>query len=224
MTHIEALRAAFDPRGLDILDVGAGDGSLLRGFAELGARAVGVEIDAAKVARARTLSGADVNIGTAEALPFPENSFDVLTYVFSFHHIPEALHAQSLAEAARVLRAGGRLVVAEPEIDSDMTRIVAALDDETLVRRAALDTLATMPQRYGFRQTQESAYWLTRTYADFDALVRAVTAVDPARAALFPTVEGDMRKLFTRYAKKTADGFEVKQEVRLLQFEYVGQG
>lgn len=52
--------------------------------------------------------------GVMEALPFPEQRFDGVSVIFVFHEMPPPYARQGLAEVARVLRPGGRLVVAEP--------------------------------------------------------------------------------------------------------------
>ena len=215
MSHIERLRALVDPRGLDVIDIGAGQGAFVGELNGLGARAVGVEIEAEKVARARDLSGTDIRLGTAEHLPVADNSFDLLTYLFSFHHIPQEHHAAALSEAARVLRPGGRVFVAEPRLDGDMTRIVSFIDDETDVRTAAQASLATLPPQYGFTIETKGSYTLTRIYADFDALLDRLVSVDPARAAAAdaPGIRGKMRERFTALGEKTAEGHAIHQTV-----------
>jgi ubiquinone/menaquinone biosynthesis C-methylase UbiE len=51
-------------------------------------------------------------VGDMEALPFDDGSFDAALFVGALHHVPDPLAA--LREAARVVRAGGRLFAAEP--------------------------------------------------------------------------------------------------------------
>jgi ubiquinone/menaquinone biosynthesis C-methylase UbiE len=63
----------------------------------------------------------------AEALPFPDGSFDVLMNVYLFHELPRAAQAAAAAEFARVLRPGGLCVLNDslqagdrPEMDAVM--------------------------------------------------------------------------------------------------------
>ena len=48
-----------------------------------------------------------------EQLPFPDQTFDVVLSTLMMHHLPASLKRQGLAEIARVLKPGGRLVIAD---------------------------------------------------------------------------------------------------------------
>ena len=52
--------------------------------------------------------------GAADALPMPDQSADLVLFVFSLHHVPGRQAQWAMAEARRVLRPSGRLYVAEP--------------------------------------------------------------------------------------------------------------
>lgn len=100
--------AALEPASL--CDVGCGAGTLLAYAGSLGIAATGIEPDAAKVAESR---GLDIRAGTAEALPFPEAAFDLVTFENSLHHVTEI--GRALAEAMRVARRG--IVIVDPWFD-----------------------------------------------------------------------------------------------------------
>jgi ubiquinone/menaquinone biosynthesis C-methylase UbiE len=102
--------AALKPATL--CDIGCGDGTLVAHARTLGIAAVGIEPDAARIAGGRA-AGLDLREGTAEALPFPDDSFDVVTFENSLHHVGEI--GRALAESMRVTRRA--VVVIDPWFD-----------------------------------------------------------------------------------------------------------
>lgn len=96
-----------------VLDVGCGIGAYAAKFAAQGARAFGVDVDAENLVDARrekkltTLARA-----LSEALPFPDNSFDAVLLHEVIEHV--ANDAQTLREAHRVVKRGGRVIIFAP--------------------------------------------------------------------------------------------------------------
>jgi ubiquinone/menaquinone biosynthesis C-methylase UbiE len=85
-----------------VLDVGCGDGRFLP------ARGVGLDVDPERLRSARERSPFVVR-ADAQALPFPDRTFDTVYALRALNDIGEVDRA--LAEAARVLRPDGRLLV-----------------------------------------------------------------------------------------------------------------
>lgn len=96
--------------GTNHLDVGCGSGMAAALSAGLGAKVAG--IDAADnllaIARERT-PGGDFRQGDLEALPFADNTFDLVTGFNAFQFAGNP--AQALREAGRVTKPGGMIVV-----------------------------------------------------------------------------------------------------------------
>jgi len=63
----------------------------------------------------------------AEAMPFPDASFDVITCVYLLHELPAEARAAAAKEAARVLKPGGLLVLADSVQLGDRPRLDAHL-------------------------------------------------------------------------------------------------
>jgi ubiquinone/menaquinone biosynthesis C-methylase UbiE len=102
------LDAARVGAGVRVLDVATGPGYVASAAAARGAAVVGVDFSATMLAEARRLHpGIDFRAGNAEALPFPDGSFDAVVMSFGLLHLGRP--DQALTEARRVLRAGGRL-------------------------------------------------------------------------------------------------------------------
>jgi SAM-dependent methyltransferase len=114
--------------GSRTLDVGCGSGEFLAFLDGLGASAAGIDAEPGMVDVARSrVPGADVRIGSADDLPWPDGAFDVVTSINALQFADDTLDA--LAEFARVAAAGGLIGIcnwAESE-RSDLKTIDAAL-------------------------------------------------------------------------------------------------
>ncbi len=109
--------AAMAPPGLAVVDVGTGTGALLPVLAQAAALVVAVDQSQSLLARARERCHAagcqNVAFQRADvgALPFPDGVFAVAYASMVLHHVDDP--AQALAELARIVAPGGRLVVVD---------------------------------------------------------------------------------------------------------------
>jgi SAM-dependent methyltransferase len=118
---VDAIREARPER---VLEVGCGEGELAqRLVSELGVELVAIDQSARMVELARG-RGVDARVGDVQELPFDDGSFDVGLAAWMLYHVPRLDRA--LAELARILRPGGRLVAVTNRVDhlEEMFRLV----------------------------------------------------------------------------------------------------
>jgi ubiquinone/menaquinone biosynthesis C-methylase UbiE len=205
--------------GRDVLDVGCGEGALARRLTAAGARVVGLDPLAEALEKARAQSG-DASSpsyvqGVAEALPFPAESFDVVIFFNSLHHVPPQAIVAALAEAARVLRPDGMLYVQEPLARGSAFELLRPVNDETAVRAAALGALDDAAEGLFVRlDSREITSWIR--HADFATLRARVVSVDPERAERFDARQEELRAAFERTGRPVAGGgYEFEQAFRI---------
>jgi SAM-dependent methyltransferase len=127
--HERVARRFADEGVTPVLDVGCGEGELAR---HLPAGAwIGVDASAEMLARAPEPH----LLADATALPFPDGSFGSVALLYVLYHLPDP--AAALAEARRVMRAGGLVAVAAPSRD-DSPELADALPPARLTFDAEL--------------------------------------------------------------------------------------
>lgn len=99
-----------------LLDVGCGNGLFLDQMRHLGWKVTGVEPDIEAASVAREKFGLEVFHGSLIDAKFPNGHFDSVTMNHVIEHVPDPIGL--LTECCRVLRPGGKLVIATPNIRS----------------------------------------------------------------------------------------------------------
>ncbi|MFM2289128.1 MAG: hypothetical protein RL684_2271 [Pseudomonadota bacterium] len=102
----------FVARG-PLLDIGSSMGYTLQAARELGLPAAGLEMDGAVVERCRQ-AGFEAQQGMMDRLPWPDAHFQLVIMKHVLEHTPDP--RQALAEVRRVLRPGGGLFIAVPNL------------------------------------------------------------------------------------------------------------
>jgi ubiquinone/menaquinone biosynthesis C-methylase UbiE len=107
-----------------ILDVGCGPESWLQ---KVSVNPVGLDLEQSYV-DAYNAAGGKAHLGSADALPFDDESFEAVWCVGVFHHVPDAVVQKSLQEALRVCKKGGYVCIMDAVLPrSGMTRPIAQL-------------------------------------------------------------------------------------------------
>lgn len=188
-----ALRDTADWSGRTVVDLGCGTGFWLPRYAGIAAEVIGVEPDEALLLRAADRvadSAVRVLAGSAEHLPLPDASVDVVHARFAYFFPPHC--EPGLREALRILRPGGTLVVT----DNDMRHGEFA---ELLQRSAWAEPQGTADvtdqwwQRHGARRREVMSAWACADPAELEEVLRIEFPADivddwlashPGRASL----------------------------------------
>ena len=214
-THLAAILEALGPvAGLEVVDVGCGEGQNARSLAAAGARVTGFDPFIEGTERTNLGSGSCQLVrASADALPVADGSVDVVLFIFSLHHVPKANLAAALAEAHRVLKPAGRLLVDEPLARGPSHYVSAPFHDETAVRAAAAAAVGAhaVPS---FATHRVFSYTEKRMWSSFDSYAERMIANRrfngyTEEAVLAPEVRRRFDEMFN------AGGGEFDQPVRI---------
>ena len=206
LTLVQALEGVIEPAGKTIVDVGCGDGALVRHFVRLGAHAIGVEVSEGQLERARAQAenGGTYMVANGENLPFADASAGAILYMKSFHHLPVAAMPLALSEAARVLAPGGRLVAIEPLAEGSFFEVTRLIEDETEVRAAAYAALQAPPP--SLVPDGEFFYESLVRPRDASHTFEMMTAAEPSRSERLAGAGDEVRRRYEALVQHDAEG------------------
>jgi ubiquinone/menaquinone biosynthesis C-methylase UbiE len=217
----DVLLEVLDLAGKRVLDVGCGPGGNVRLMAGAGAKVTGLECGALPLAKAKGTAPAsdeDYVEGVGEDMPFDDSTFDVVVFSKSLHHVPMDNLEKALGECARVLAPGGVVYIAEPLAEGSSYELGRLLDDEKVVRAAALKALKNAG-RVGLTETQEITYNNISTRKDFEFFRNAKILVDADMKDMILGMEDTLRTEFERLGRKTDAGYQFDQPMRVNLFQ-----
>jgi ubiquinone/menaquinone biosynthesis C-methylase UbiE len=152
--------------GEAVLDVGCGTGGVtIPAKIRVGTQGSASGIDPAPemiaVARRkaqRTKLEIDFRVGVIESLPFPNETFDVVTASMMMHHLPEHLQVKGLAEIWNVLKPGGRILIADMlrPSSSFIKRIFSLLVQHGHATKFGIEDLLKLLREAGFENVELS--------------------------------------------------------------------
>ena len=151
--------------GNRLLDVGCGKGAFIARMRLHGWDAEGLEVDADAVKHARQINSLNIHLGTLESIQFQDKSFDVITLNHVIEHVHDPISL--IRECLRILKVGGKLVLATPNIESFAHQIFGRnwshLDSPRHLMLFTMKALSECVARAGF-QTIDT--WCVPGYAE----------------------------------------------------------
>ncbi|HEU5279004.1 MAG TPA: class I SAM-dependent methyltransferase [Gaiellaceae bacterium] len=181
-----------------VLEVGGGEGELAQRIRdELGSEVIGID-QSERMVEIQRSQGIDARIGDVQELPFADGEFDVVVAAWMLYHVPEL--DRGLAEIARVLKRGGRLVAVTNALDHlqelwDLAGRATALGEFTFRSENAEDSLG---RHFSSVARREAHGWTTMddetvrrfaaSWGDLASLVTAEPLGEPLRVTRHSTV------------------------------------
>ena len=179
--------AEVEPRR--VLEVGGGPGELAERIAtELGCEVVMLDVSP-RMVKLACKRGVDARVGDVQELPFENESFDCALAAWMLFHVPDL--DRGLAELARVLRPGGRLVAVTNAVDHmcELRELAGnAAWERVFTRESGAETLS---RHFAAVERRDADGWVT---IEDDALVRAfVDSLDAEETVELPPFELPLR-------------------------------
>jgi ubiquinone/menaquinone biosynthesis C-methylase UbiE len=202
--------------GKVIVDIGSGAGALVEWLNDQGAVAVGVECSPVMLGQRSAGRGPFVR-AVGQQLPLSDGSVDAAIFFNSLHHVPVEHMDQALAEAARVVSAGGLVYVLEPVAQGPGYEVARLIDDEAEVRRQAQDALDRLADA-GFSELVDGRYVSERRYRDFAAFESTMVGIDGSRSETLARRRDEVRAAFERNGRPTSDGVVFEHPKRYRAF------
>ncbi|HEX5906608.1 MAG TPA: methyltransferase domain-containing protein, partial [Propionibacteriaceae bacterium] len=212
-----------------VLDMGCGAGRFCRIAADRGAHISGLDATAAfvQIARERIPAG-EFRVGDIEHLPWPDNSFDVITGFNSF--IFAANITGALREARRVARPGANVAITvfgRPE-RCESTNVFGSVGQLLPAQAGAgeggpalheVGTLETLASEAGLTPNEAGYVELAEEYLDLDTFLRGYLAAGPIVSAIRTLGEEPVRDALTegvRPLMTASGGVRFEDEYRYL--------
>ena len=205
-----------------IIELGCGNARLVRALIErfAGSQVVGLEVDAKQ--HAKNLEAPEPRLlfmaAGAEAVPFPDASFDGAMMLKSLHHVPMPAMDAALKEVARVVKPGGWLYVSEPMFAGAFNEIARLYNDEEVVRAAAQAALDRALAAGGLWSAEhEQRFAQPSHFKNWDDFAERMLYPSFADLGITPELSERVRAAFEPHCGADGADFMRLMHVRLLR-------
>ena len=149
--YIQAINAHAPLTGTTVLEIGCGNGRITNEMAKYAAKVVATDLDATVLGQAeKNISAPNIEfLHTPDGIPdLPEQSFDLVIYTLSLHHITPDKMVENLCHSGSLLKDGGEIVVVEPGDGGSFLevkkRFGAGSGDESAVKKSAIAAMRNL--------------------------------------------------------------------------------
>jgi ubiquinone/menaquinone biosynthesis C-methylase UbiE len=190
---LERIAAAIGRVPGRVLDLACGPGIVAEKIAPLVDEVIGVDLTPRMVelatarCKSANLSNCSFRAASAERLPFSDRFFDTVVTRLALHHF--LAPAEALAEAWRVLRPAGCLVVADivaspVEEEAALHNAIERLRDPTHVRMLSATELASLLSASGFEVLRQDSWEQLRGFTEWADVVAAPERTQPLEVVM----------------------------------------
>ena len=222
--ELDVLAELVPLRSQSVIELGCGGARLARDL--LGrypqCRVTGLEVDAVQHAKnlAQPQAGLHFVAAGAQAVPFPDASFDGAMMLKSLHHVPMAEMEAALDEVARVVRPGGFFYVSEPIYGGAFNEIARLYNDEGVVRAAAQAALdRTLETGVHWSAAHELRFAQPSHFKNWDDFAQRMLYPSFADHGITPELSERVRAAFEPHCGADGAHFMRLMHVRLLRRE-----
>ena len=186
---LEQIHAAIKPTmEVSLLDLGCGPGIVTAAMAPHVREVVAYDLtpemldQAKKRCQEAGLKNVQFEVGSAEHLPFEKETFDCVVTRLTIHHFLDPRRVMN--EVVRVIREGGRVVIAdvvssEDDKEAMLHNALETLRDPTHVRMLSPGEMLEMIRSAGLRITSTSTWKMKRSYKEWIRITNAPERVEP---------------------------------------------
>jgi len=170
--YIQMINAHTPLAGTTILEIGCGNGRITADMAQYASKIVATDLDTKALELAslnNTASNVDF-IYTPDGFPdLQANSFDLVIYTLSLHHIPAEKMVAHLHHSGKLLSNNGKIVVIEPGSSGSFLevkqRFGAGSGDETAEQKSAIEAMNTL---IGWELNPTQLFFVDFVFTDVD--------------------------------------------------------
>ena len=170
-------------RASRVIDLGCGQGEMATRLAAAGFHMTGLDPSSAALEAARERSREiEYFLGSAEAAPFKNGSFDAAYFLNALHHVPPQHMRKAVLSALDLVHPDGIVVVIEPMATGSFFRAMRPVEDETEIRTQAAHVIDQLIADGEVRLLDLRRWDRENCFASLEDFVDYLVAVDPQRA------------------------------------------
>ena len=170
---VEKIDGKLSLSGKEILEIGCGTGNYTKQLAEIVGCIEAIDPDKESILEAEGshIRNTKFSVGNSNPLDFESNTFDVVVFTLSFHHIHKGEMEESIKEAVRVVKKGGWIVFLEPAEDGSFfdaeINFEACDGDERKEKQIAYKSITTSPSLEITKELEDKTVFEFESTDDF---------------------------------------------------------